>query len=128
MDVKLSPSMEDYLRAIHSLENEVGHVRVKDIAEKLDIKAPSVSSALKNLEKQDLVCHQRYDLVELTEKGAQIAEDICSRHRVVKNFLSQVLGLDAKIAEKDACGIEHAISPETLNSLVRFLETDQRED
>lgn len=128
MDVKLTPSMEDYLKAIHSLKNERGYVRVKDIADKMDITMPSVSSALKNLEKQKLVRHSRYDLVGLTPKGTKVAEDICSRHRVIKNFLSQVLGLDAEIAEKDACGIEHTISPETFQSLVRFLETSHHRD
>ena len=128
MAVKLSPSMEDYLKTIYALDRERGYVRVKDIAEKMDITMPSVSGALKNLEKQDLVYHQRYDLVGITPKGSKVAEDICSRHRVVKNFLSQILGLDAEIAEKDACSMEHAISPETLKSLVRFLETANRED
>jgi DtxR family Mn-dependent transcriptional regulator len=128
MDVKLTPSMEDYLKTIHSLKNEREYVRVKDIANKMDITMPSVSSALKNLEKQKLVRHSRYDSVGLTDRGMKVAEDICSRHRVIKDFLSQVLGLKAEIAEKDACGIEHAISPETLQSLVRFLETDHQRD
>lgn len=124
MNIKLSPSMEDYLKAILSLENERGTVRVKDIARKLDITMPSVSSALKNLEKQDLVCHPRYDLVGLTQEGSRVAEDIHHRHQVIKDFLSQVLGLDAEIAEKDACGMEHAISQETFESLARFLESE----
>lgn len=128
MDVKLSPSMEDYLKAIHLLESEKGVVRVKDIARMLEITMPSVSSALKNLEKQGLVCHQRYDLVGLTPEGSKVAEDIYWRHQVIKDFLSQVLGLDAEIAEKDACGMEHAISPETFASLVRFLENEHGDD
>ena len=128
MDIKLSPSMEDYLKAIHSVENERGTVRVKDIAKRLDITMPSVTSALKNLEKQGFVCHPRYDLVDLTPKGSRVAEDIYHRHQVIKGFLSQVLGLDAEIAEKDACGMEHAISPETVECLVRFLESEYEDD
>lgn len=128
MDIKLTQSMEDYLKAILSLENERGSVRVKDIAGKLDITMPSVSSALKNLEKQDLVCHPRYDLVVLTSQGSQIARDIYYCHQVIKDFLSQVLGLDAEIAERDACGMEHAISQETFESLARFLESEYGSD
>jgi len=124
MEVKLSPSKEDYLKTIHSLEHERGVVRVKDIAKKLEITMPSVSCALKNLEKQGLVCHPRYDLVDLTPKGSRVAEDISQRHQVIRDFLSQVLGLDADIADKDACSMEHAISPETFKSLVRFLESE----
>lgn len=124
MDVKLSPNMENYLEVIYLLKLQRGNVRVKDIARKMEITMPSVSSALKNLEKQGLVSHDRYDLVILTPRGAGIAEEVYRRHRVIKDFLSQVLGLDAEIAERDACGMEHIISPETLESLVRFLKAE----
>lgn len=116
--------MEDYLKAICELEKERGAARVKDIADKLNITMPSVSAALKNLEKQDLVCHPRYDLVGLTEKGMQIAEDIIQRHHVLKEFLFDILGVDETIAERDACHIEHHISPETVQRLVQFMTED----
>ena len=122
MNEKLSPNMEDYLETIYLLELERGNVRVKDIAEKMEITMPSVSSALKNLEKQGFVSHDRYDLVVLTPQGARVAEEVYRRHGVIRDFLSQVLGLDDEIAEKDACGMEHIISPETLESLARYLE------
>jgi len=127
MNEKLSPNMEDYLETIYLLELERGNVRVKDIAEKMEITMPSVSSALKNLEKQGFVSHDRYDLVVLTPQGARVAEEVYRRHEVIRDFLSQVLGLDAEIAERDACGMEHIISPETLESLSRFLETENGE-
>lgn len=123
MHVKLSPSMEDYLRAIYFLERQSGAVRVKNIAKQMEITMPSVSSALKNLEKQGLVCHPRYDFVGLTPEGFRIAEEVNKRHQVIKDFLSQILGIEHEIAEKDACGMEHSISPETLESLLHFLET-----
>jgi DtxR family Mn-dependent transcriptional regulator len=118
--------MEDYLEVIHCLENEQGYVRVKDIAGKMEITMPSVSGAVKNLEKQGLVAHPRYDLVGLTPKGTKIAKDIYHRHQVIKDFLYNVLGLDKEIAEKDACRIEHNISPETLNRLIKFLDESEK--
>jgi DtxR family Mn-dependent transcriptional regulator len=127
MNDKLSPNMEDYLESIYLLELESGNVRVKDIAKRMDITMPSVSGAVKNLEKQGLVCHSRYDLVSLTMKGNRIAEEIYHRHHILKDFLSQILGLRPEIAEKDACAIEHNISPETMKSLVRFLEKSDTE-
>ncbi len=127
MNEKLSPNMEDYLETIYLLELERGNVRVKDIAERMEITMPSVSSALKNLEKQGFVSHDRYELVVLTPQGARVAEEVYRRHEVIRDFLSQVLGLDAEIAERDACGMEHIISPETLESLSRFLETENGE-
>lgn len=123
MNVNLTPNMEDYLETIYLLEQEGGNVRVKDIARMMHITMPSVSSAVKNLEKQGLVQHPKYDLIALTSKGSEIAEELYYRHGVIKEFLSQVLGLDNEIAEKDACAIEHIISEETLESLSRFMES-----
>ena len=123
MTVNLTPNMEDYLETIYLLEQEGGNVRVKDIARMMHITMPSVSSAVKNLEKQGFVQHPKYDLIALTPRGSEIAQNLCYRHRVIKEFLSQVLGLDNEIAEKDACGIEHIISEETLESLSRFMES-----
>lgn len=120
----LSQNMEDYLETIHLLELKRGNVRVKDIAGEMEITAPSVSGALKNLEKRNLVRHPRYDLIELTPQGSRIAEEVYRRHQVIQDFLSQILGLDPKIAEKDACRIEHNVSPETVESLARFLEEE----
>jgi DtxR family Mn-dependent transcriptional regulator len=127
MKRKLSPSKEDYLKTIYSLETSQGTVRVKDIAGRMKISMPSVTSALKNLEQQGLVWHPRYDRVGLTSDGTRCARSVYKRHRVLKEFLCQVLGIDTKIADKDACGMEHSISPETLERMVAFMESDHRE-
>jgi DtxR family Mn-dependent transcriptional regulator len=126
MEIKLSPSKEDYLKAIHLLNTQSGGVRVKDIARKLDITMPSVSYAIKALEKQGLVSHPRYDLVALTSRGSQIAKIITRRNRIIRDFLSDVLELDQKIAERDACVMEHSISPETLEKFIRFMEDERK--
>jgi len=122
MSGKLSSSMEDYLKTIHFLESSGRIVRVKDIARELEITMPSVTSALKNLEKLGFVNHSKYDIVVLTELGSEVAKRIYHRHNIIKSFLHNVLGLDEEIAERDACGMEHSMSPETLNGLVQFME------
>ena len=124
--MQISSSMEDYLETIHLLEQRQGNVRVKDIALEMDITMPSVSGAIKNLEKHGFVAHPRYDLIALTSKGAKIAEAIYKRHRIIKSFLIKVLEVDESIAEKDACKIEHAISSVTLDRLSQFINTVAR--
>lgn len=115
--------MEDYLKTIHTLEHLHGFVRVKDIAGALDISPPSVSSALNNLKNQGLVHHPRYELVGLTEEGVRVAEQIKRRHRVIREFLSRILRIRPEIADKDACSMEHSVSPETVEGLTAFLES-----
>jgi len=72
--------MEDYLEAIFRLSESRRDVRVKQIAEVLGVSLPSVTSALKTLSEADLIAHQRYGAVELTEEGRARAQAICSRH------------------------------------------------
>jgi len=123
MKSNLSPSMEDYLKTVHSIEIEKGSVRVKDIAARMNISMPSVSSAMKNLINQDLVCHPRYDLVKLTSEGLILAEKLGRRFRIIKDFLSEALDLNLEIAKKDTCRIEHIISPETVEHMEAFLKS-----
>ena len=119
---ELTAAMEDYLEAILSLKREKKVVRVKDIARALGVRLPTVTSMLQSLRERGLVEHEKYEHVDLSPKGEELAEEISRRHRILKGFLEEVLGVDGEKAEEDACRIEHAISPETLERLVRFTE------
>ncbi len=120
--VALSNSMEDYLEAISILEDEKKYVRVRDIAKYLKVKMPSVTGALKLLSDKNLVNHERYEYVELTEQGVKIAQEVRRRHNAIMRFLTEILKIDPKSAEKDACGIEHTMSTATLDRLLKMIE------
>ncbi len=118
----LSRSMEDYLEAIYNLKQQMHIARVKDIARRMDVKMPSVSGALRSLAAKGLVRHQPYESVDLTEDGLLHARNIADRHSAVREFLISVLGLNEYDAESEACGIEHAIRPDTLDKLLKFID------
>jgi DtxR family Mn-dependent transcriptional regulator len=119
---RLSRSLEDYLEAIYNLKVKSQIARVKDIAEAMDVKMPSVTSAIRSLVTKGLVKHEPYENVELTDDGLDRARGIAHRHGAVKEFLVNVLGLDKAEAEAEACGIEHAIRPDTLDKLLQFAD------
>ena len=119
---KLTSNMEDYLEAIVVLEKENGVARVKDISRMLNVKAPSVTSALSNLSGKGLVEHELYGYVELTLEGKKVAQDVLRRHNVLFCFLAGILNIDPKIALEDACKMEHSVSPQTLENLEKFIE------
>ncbi|MBC8456898.1 MAG: DtxR family transcriptional regulator [Deltaproteobacteria bacterium] len=121
-EASLSASMEDYLEAIANIQQNKRVVRVRDIAKYLKVKMPSVSGALKGLVKKNLVSHESYEYVELTGQGQQLAEEVAHKHEVLRRFLSEILGLDTKTAETDACQMEHAVGDKTLERLVKFIE------
>jgi DtxR family Mn-dependent transcriptional regulator len=122
MDQNLSHSAQDYLEAVYVLADKDGLTRVKEVADYLDVKKPSVVSAMKALKEKGLVHHQHYGGLELTPEGENLARDIHNRHKILFRFLHQILDVDAETAEADACRLEHHISPETLEQLVKFVE------
>ena len=119
----LSNSMEDYLEAISTLKQKKDYVRVKDIAKEMKVRMPSVTGALKALTDRNLVRHEKYEYVELTEDGIKIADEIKRRHILISKFLTHILKIDPEIAEKDACKIEHSVSPITVERLIKLVES-----
>jgi DtxR family Mn-dependent transcriptional regulator len=112
----MTQSLEDYLEMVSFLADD-GEVRVTDIASRLGVSKPSVLTALKSLEDQGLLEHERYRTVTLTKKGSILAADIRDRHYFLTAFLRDILGVSAETAEKDACKMEHFLSEETLRKI-----------
>jgi DtxR family Mn-dependent transcriptional regulator len=117
----LSHCLEDYLEAIYIININKKVVRVKELAEFLKVKTPSVVDAVSKLEKKGFVNHEKYGYLLLSKTGISVAKNIYSKHSYVYKFLSGVLGVDDLNSEEDACGIEHHISKPTLNKIVRFM-------
>lgn len=122
MSEKLSESLENYLETIAFLKRENKVARVKDISKMMGVKNSSVNIALNVLSERGYVIHERYGYVDLTEKGQIIADDIQKKEDLLFSFLHDVLGVERKIALKDACKMEHTISDETLARLIYFVK------
>jgi DtxR family transcriptional regulator, Mn-dependent transcriptional regulator len=118
----LTASMEDYLEAIWVITLERKVTRVKDIAKYLSVKTSSVANAVKVLSEKELVHQEPYGYIELTQRGILAAKEIYEKHKTLYKFFHEILGVDSKIAEKDACAIEHHIHRETLDRIIKFLE------
>lgn len=119
---KQTTSGEDYLKTIDLLGKGNKIVRVTQIANTLKVKASSVTEALTKLSEAELVKHEKYSAVELTAKGAKIAHYLNQRHEVLRRFLAEILNVHPEIAEKDACGMEHALSTASLDRMAKFVE------
>jgi DtxR family Mn-dependent transcriptional regulator len=112
----MTQSLEDYLEMVSFLADE-GEVRVTDIASRLNVSKPSVFTALKILEEQGFLEHERYRTVSLTEKGILQAAEIRDRHNFLTAFLRNIVEVSPDTAEKDACKMEHLLSEETLKKM-----------
>ncbi len=122
----LSHSLEDYLEAVYIISKDKKVVRVKELAEFLGVKTPSVVDAISKLQEKELLVHEKYGYLELSKKGIDRAKKIYKKHEEIFKFLNLFLGMDEETSEKDACGMEHHVSGKTLGKityLMEFIET-----
>lgn len=118
--LKIRQSSEDYLEKILMLQEKLGYARSVDVADELGVTKPSVSVAMKRLRENGYIVFGKENHIILTDKGRDIAERIYDRHKVLTKFF-ETLGVQASIAAKDACLIEHVISEESYGAVVRFV-------
>ncbi|AQQ09541.1 Manganese transport regulator [Sedimentisphaera cyanobacteriorum] len=121
-DKELSASLEDYLEAIFTIIAEKGAVRAKDIAAKLNVKAGSVTIALKSLAQTGHINYKPYEVITLTPKGRQEAKEIVRKREILRDFFVEILGADQDTAEQGACSMEHVISEDLVKRLICFTE------
>lgn len=117
----ISKSTEDYLEAVYNSLKIRGHARTNQIADDLGIKAPSVTEMFQKLKSQGLINYKRYRGATLTQKGNQIAKSVKDSHEAIREFF-QILQVRQEVADKDACKVEHNLSPETTIQLKKFVE------
>jgi DtxR family manganese transport transcriptional regulator len=120
-EARRSELVEDYVELIDDLIADCGEARQVDMAARLGVAQPTVAKMLRRLVEDGLVTQKRYRGAFLTAAGKAVAEKSRTRHRVVESFLI-ALGIDPATARRDAEGIEHHVSAETLEAFRRFAE------
>ena len=118
----LTQSEEDYLEAIYVINQEKKVVRTKDVAKHLNIKLPSVTESIKKLSKKGMTIYEKYGLIKLTKKGEKYAKEVFKKHQTLFLFLTKFLGVKKETALKEACMLEHSLSTETLEKLIKFVK------
>ena len=120
--MSLLESGENYLETILVLTKRNGSVRSIDIAEEMNFTKASVSRAMSILKRDNYIIMEPDGRILLTKDGQKKAAAVYERHVTLTRFINEVLGVDEAIAEKDACRIEHIISPETFAGIKGMLK------
>ena len=118
---ELTKALEMYVKVAYELEEELGNATVSDMAERLGVKAPSVTAALQKLDSMGMVNYRRYQNVKLTRVGKTVAKKLHNRNKTLMDFLLMI-GVDEDIASTDACEIEHVVNPVTIEKLTEYLK------
>jgi DtxR family Mn-dependent transcriptional regulator len=120
--IKLSASLEDYLETIYHIISEKGVARAKEIASTLKVSRSSVTEAFRSLAQKGLINYAPYEVITLTPRGKEMAEDVIRRHQALKDFFIKVLAVNDKIAEDGACRVEHVAPREIIERLSMFVD------
>jgi DtxR family Mn-dependent transcriptional regulator len=116
-----SRAVQDYLKTIHSLDGAERAVLPVEIAEQLEVRAPSVTGMLKRLADGGWIDYKPGCGAKLTRAGVAEARRVIRRHRLVELFLTRVLGLDWSEVDAEAEALEHAISPRLEQAIAAHL-------
>ncbi len=111
---------EDYVELIDDLIRDTGEARAVDLARRLGVTHVTVTKTLARLKREGLLISEPYRSIFLTAKGTRLASRTRKRHELVVDFLL-ALGVPRTDAETDAEGIEHHISPRTLQAMKRYI-------
>ena len=122
--MKRDETIQNYLEAIHIISLDKENVRAIDIAKYLGFSRPTVSIALKELERDDYIRIEENNII-LSEKGKEVAMMMYERHEYIARVLMK-LGVDEKTAYEDSCLIEHDLSSQSFEAIkkatINFLD------
>lgn len=124
-------STEDYIKAIYRLEREGEKVTTSALAGQLQLADASITDMIKKLSGKGLIRYERYQGVELTARGKQVALKIVRRHRLWEMYLVKFLGFSWDQVHDEAERLEHATSDEMeqrLDSALDFPTADPHGD
>lgn len=120
----LSMTHEDYLEAMVMLgATATQPIRAVDVAEKMGVSKASVSKAVGVLKQKGFLDQPHYGDITLTADGEAYGNKVYSRHRALTLFLNKALGIDPKVAEEEACKMEHAISDDSFEKWMAFIDS-----
>src|SRR6201986_758369 len=105
--------VEDYVELIADLHVAHGEARATEVAKRLGVAHPTALKCIARLKREGYVTSRPYRGVFLTDTGAELAEKVRARHRLIVDTLCAI-GVPPEAAEADAEGMEHHASEATL--------------
>ncbi len=116
-----SESVENFLKAVYTLQKGEERVSTNTLRDVLNITAPSVTDMAQRLVALELVDYQKYQGVLLTPKGVKIALNVIRRHRLIELYLVRELGYELHEVHAEAEALEHAVSEHFIDAIARKL-------
>jgi DtxR family Mn-dependent transcriptional regulator len=120
MSENITLKQQIYLETIYDLSLTKGHTHVKEIAERLSNRMPSVTEVMRKLSEKGLINYDVRKNITLTDYGKKVAEELDKRHSVLADFYAKILGCPSSKAQAIACKVEHVVDSEFCDRLSGF--------
>lgn len=117
----VSLTEENYIKSIYSLSLAAGEVTVSELAKKLNVKLPTVTSMVKKLAVKKVVSYAPYQGIKMTDKGRKQALSIIRKHRLAELFLVKVMGMGWEEVHDIAEQLEHVESERFYDRIDKML-------
>lgn len=111
--VRPTPTVEDYLGAIYTLDRDGEVVIGRKLADWLEVSPPTVTATLQRMVRDGWVTMEDDKSVHLTATGREAASSVLRRHMLTELLLARVLGVPWSQVHAEADRLEHAFSAET---------------
>ncbi len=102
---------EEYLQSLFWLQEARLPMTGANVARAMQLSAPTVHEMIGRLERDGYITRGSDRAIAFTESGAEHAEGIVRRHRLIERFLTDVLGVPWDEVHEEAERLEHAMSP-----------------
>ena len=124
-NVQQTRSVEDFLKAVYVLQQQMERVSTNALADMLGISAPSVTDMARRMVEAGLVDYRKYYGVLLTPRGEAIALHVIRRHRLIELYLVEKLGYELHEVHDEAENMEHAVSDRFVEAIAAKLGDPQ---
>jgi DtxR family Mn-dependent transcriptional regulator len=125
IEVKITISKENYLKAIAEAEGEGEPVIAATLARWLNVSAPAVTMAIKRLKRDGLIRVSKDGQLSLTAAGRDIANRLLNRHHLIERMLTEIFGMEWYKVHEEAEQLEHAVSADFERRLLEKLGTGE---
>ena len=102
---------EEYLQILFWLQEAELPMTAANVARAMQLSPPTVHEMVGRLERDGYITRGADKQISFTTAGAEHAEAIVSRHRLIERFLTDVLGIPWDEVHEEAERLEHAMSP-----------------
>ena len=119
-----SATVEDYIKHIYLItqQSESSNAPMGQVADAVNVVPGTATTMVKALSDAGLVEYSPRVGVQLTIRGRKLALHVLRRHRLIEQFLVEVLGYDWSEVHDEAEQLEHVISDLLLERIDLYLD------